>query len=107
MTLSDLVRTSAHKYADAPALTMKRGYRTYTLSYIELYKLAQRVALLLADHGIVPGENVVLLAPNSPAWVAVFFGAQLHGCRIVPLTIQSTADFVNKTITHTQARVFF
>lgn len=107
MTLVDLVRLSAQRYADKPALTMRRGYRTYTLSYQELYDLAKRIAMLLADRGIEPGENVVLLAANSPLWVAVFFGVQLRGCRIVPLTVQSTAEFVKKAIEQTKARIFF
>lgn len=107
MTLVDLVRISAQRYADNPALTMRRGYRTYTLTYQELYIMAKRIALFLADHGIEPGQNVILLASNSPLWVAIFFGVQLRGCRIVPLTVQSTAEFVKKTIEQTHARIVF
>jgi len=48
-----------------------------------------------------------MLAPNSPFWVAVFFGTLIRGARIVPLNIQSTRDFVLRAIKQTGARVFF
>ncbi len=107
MTLIDLLHKTARALPNHPAMTIKRGYRTYTISYKELYDLAQRCAVLLQESGITPGENVVLLAPNSPFWVIVFFGTLMRACRIVPLNVQSTPEFVHKTIRQTQARIFF
>jgi long-chain acyl-CoA synthetase len=107
MTVIDLLFASVKRYPNAPAVTIKRGYRTLTLTYTQLYDLARSVAGLLQKHGIRPGENVVLLAPNSPYWVAVYFGTIMNGCRIVPLTIQSQADFVEKALAQTDARIFF
>lgn len=107
MTLVDILHNSAQQHPNCAAVTMKRGYRTVTLTYAELYTLAKRVAVLLADNGIQPGENIVMLAPNSPYWVAVFFGIIMRGCHTVPLNTQSTQEFVNRTLEHTQSKIFF
>lgn len=107
MTLIDILKNSAKKYNKRPAFTIKRGYRTITFSYQEILALAQRVATLLKEHNIQPEENVILLAPNSPFWVIVFFGTLIRGCRIVPLNTQSTSEFVQKTIEQTKSRILF
>ncbi len=64
MTLIDILRSSVKKYPHYPAFTIKRGFRTLTLTYAQLYDLSLRVACLLERTGIQPGENVLLLAPN-------------------------------------------
>jgi len=107
MTLCDILCTSVKKYPHHPAFTIKRGFRTITLTYTQLYELSLRVACLLQKTGIKPGESVLLLAPNSPYWVAVYFGTLLHGCRIVPLTTQIQPEFITKALAQTEARVFF
>lgn len=107
MTLVDILKRSAQLHKNRPAVSMRRGYRTLTFSYEELYTNARRLAALLQAHNIQQGENVVILAPNSPLWVTVFFGTLIHGCRIVPLNIQSTPDFVRKTIENTNAKIVF
>ncbi len=107
MTLVDILKRSARKYPHETAVTIKRGFRTLNLTYKELYDLSKKVALFLKDHGVKNGDNVVLLAPNSPFWVAVYFGALMRGACIVPLNIQSTRDFVLRALKQTGARVFF
>ena len=107
MTLIDILKRSARKYPHGTAVTIKRGFRTLNLTYKELYDLSKKVALFLKDHGVKKGDNVVLLAPNSPYWVAVFFGTLMRGAHIVPLNVQSTRDFVLRALKQTGARVFF
>jgi len=107
MTLVDVLKRSARKYPNKKAVTIKRGYRTFNLTYKELYELSKKVALFLQEHGIKKGDCVLLLAPNSPFWVAVFFGALMRGCRIVPLNVQSTRDFVLRAIKQTGSRILF
>ncbi len=107
MTLIDILRSSVKRYPHYPALTIKRGFRTLTLTYTQLYDLSLRIACLLERTGIQPGENVLLLAPNSPYWVAVYFGTLLRGCHIVPLTMQTQPEFIHKALAQTDAHVFF
>ena len=40
------------------------------------------------------GERVLVWGPNSPEWVAAFFGCAQRGVVVVPLDVESTPDFV-------------
>lgn len=46
------------------------GHRTWT--HGEVHDLAARAATVLADHGVCPGDRVLLALPDSVAWVAAF-----------------------------------
>ena len=105
--LTSILKENAKRFALSPALTMQMGYRTITLTYAQVYDLARKVALLLEENGIGKGDPVLLCAPNSPYWGAVFWGSLLCGARPVPLNIQSTAHVIEKIAEQTQARILF
>ena len=67
--------------ADRPALHAPDGT---TWSYGELQRRANQVAqVLTADLGLVPGNRVLLRAPNTPWVVACWFGALKAGAVVV------------------------
>lgn len=96
-----------HKENTDPALTMRMGYRIVSLTYKDVYDLSLRVACLLKKHGVEKGDKVVLLAPNSPYWVCVFWGTLIRGAILVPMNVQSTASQVEKVLLKTGAKLFF
>ncbi len=53
------------------------------LSYSELDALANRIAHALIDMGVQKGDRVALLLPNSPQFVACFYGALKAGAIVV------------------------
>ncbi|BBC38922.1 AMP-binding protein [Streptomyces graminofaciens] len=53
---------------DRPAF--HQGHRAY--SHGEVHDLAARAATVLADHGVRPGDRVVLALPDSVTWAAAF-----------------------------------
>ena len=68
----------------APARTaMRAGNRQ--VSYGELDAAAARVAGLLLDDGLRPGERVLLLLPNVPEFAASYYGVLRAGGVAVPL----------------------
>ncbi|MFA6263571.1 MAG: AMP-binding protein [Candidatus Babeliales bacterium] len=107
MNLVEMLRTSAQKFAHLPALSMLMGYRTVRLTYAELYTMAQQVALLLEAKGCAKGDRVIICAPNSPYWVAVWWGCMLRGCWAVPLAMLSTASNLEKIIKQTSPKLIF
>lgn len=107
MILTQILTSNALLKPKSPALIMKIGYRTITLTYQDVLRYAQGVAALLAHHDIQKGEAVLIYAPNSPFWTCVFWGTLLRGCRIVPVTTQSTPDIINRIIQHTNAKIIF
>ncbi|MFH1831447.1 MAG: AMP-binding protein [bacterium] len=107
MLLTQYLEQNAQNFPNNPALTMRMGYRTVTLTYGQVYKHAQKVALFLEKHNVNLGDKVLLLAPNSPYWICVFWGCLLRGAILVPLNIQSTGELVNSIIKHTNPKLFF
>ena len=55
------------------------------VSYGELDAAAARVAALLRDDGLLPGERVLLLLPNVPEFAAAYYGVLRAGGVAVPL----------------------
>ncbi len=107
MLLTDILETNARQFPHKPALVMRMGYRTVSLSYRQVHELAIRSARLLERLGVQPGDRLPLLAPNSPYWICLFWGALLRGAVLVPLNIQMTAAMVARVVEQTGARVLF
>ncbi|MGB8862041.1 MAG: AMP-binding protein, partial [Ilumatobacteraceae bacterium] len=70
MALHDELHDAAQRAADRIALVCD-GRR---LSYGELAAEADRVASLLQQHGVLPGDRVVVFLPNSVDAVASIYG---------------------------------
>ncbi|EPR37689.1 benzoate-CoA ligase family [Desulfovibrio sp. X2] len=65
-----------------------------TLSYGELRGRARRFAGFFAAQGVAPGERVLLVLPDSPAFPAAFLGAMLAGaCPVAVNTFLKPEDY--------------
>src|SRR5437763_6553073 len=104
-TLSGFLDSIATTYSTGPALLFKRGLKTDTWTYEDLRDRANCVTHWLQSQGIGKGDRVVLWAPNSPWWVAVFFGILRNGSVLVPLDTRSSPDFVNRVIDQSEPRI--
>ncbi|HXW90333.1 MAG TPA: AMP-binding protein [Terriglobales bacterium] len=71
----------------------RKGYRSVRWTYREVVSMAFRFARELEVRGIAKGERVLIWAPNSAEWVAVFLGCLLRGVVVVPLDHIAQADF--------------
>lgn len=107
MTLTDLLEKNAKEFGDKIAFIMKIGYRTEKFTYSEVYNLSREVALFLRSLGVGKGDKVLVLAPNSPYWGILFWGAMLNGSILVPVNTQSTPEMIDKIIKNTQAKIVF
>jgi long-chain acyl-CoA synthetase len=81
MNLSNIIDRAAACFADKPALIF--GKRVY--SYGELQDSVNRIASHLVNEGLKPGDRVALYAPNSPQWVASYYGIIRAGGVVVCL----------------------
>jgi len=64
-SIPDTLRTTAARCPDREALVFGSRRRTYR----ELYQEVERTAAALAARGIAPGDRVLLVSPNSDAFV--------------------------------------
>jgi len=72
-------------YGQRPAVGLRAEFGLRWWSYERLGDEAWRMAGVLRDRGVRPGQHIVLWASNCPEWVACLLGAALRG--VVVLTV--------------------
>jgi long-chain acyl-CoA synthetase len=83
LNLAMLLETSARAYPDHDAVVTG----DLRLTYAQVNAAANRVASLLAAHGVGYGDRVALSCPNLPYFPIVYYGALKTGATVVPLNI--------------------
>lgn len=77
--------------ADRPAVHHASG----TLTYAALAELAGRIGNAFLDLGCVPGDRVMLLMDDEPAYPAAIMGAMRAGLIPILINIQSPAELLS------------
>jgi fatty-acyl-CoA synthase len=80
-TLGALLVRATDRYAERPAVKSSNGERTYA----EVRESAARVANVLRDHGLQPGDRVAIMFENRVEAVEVLMGITVGGFVIVPV----------------------
>jgi long-chain acyl-CoA synthetase len=93
------------QFAGDPAIVETRGYRRKSLTYAELRGNALSVSRVLANHGIGPGDRVVLWGPNSASWIAAFWAIQLRGAVAVPMDAGANLELVRRISHEAQVKL--
>lgn len=94
-TLLDLLDEAVAKYADRPALGVRRDDGTIeTWTYRELDRRSRAAAFRLRGLGLEPGDRILTWAPSTPSLAAVYFGAIRARLILVPLDLQMSLDAI-------------
>ncbi len=104
-TLIDLVATGAQRFGDKPALLIRPSFRTRVWRYRDLGRDVPRVARVLADAGIRPGDRAIIWAVNRPEWGLGFLGVAHAGGVSVPIDVRHPLDFAQKIVAQTGAKL--
>ena len=80
-------------------------YYSQQTTYEELLSQARKLAQLLVDNGLQPGERVGVLLPNLPEYLVSLFGTWLAGGVVVALSPLMVADQVGSFIAATGCRI--
>ena len=81
--LAEILVNTAQRRGDRPAL--KLG--DLTVTYRVLDDESARVAALLAQHGLRPGDRVGIMLPNVPQFAFAYYGTLRAGGTVVPMNI--------------------
>ncbi|MEM5947647.1 AMP-binding protein [Spirochaetia bacterium 38H-sp] len=102
-TLPELIRRSSERFSD------RILYRLYddgeikeSFSYGEVYEKIRAMAGLLTSLGVKPGDKVMLISENRPAWPVAYFAISFIGAVIVPVLIDFTASQVKTVFEHAE-----
>jgi long-chain acyl-CoA synthetase len=99
--LHSFVASAAQRFAQRPA-TMFYGA---TLTWRELYTLAQKFAQALIRLGVQQGDRVILNLPNTPQMVFCYYGVLLAGAIAVPYNPLATETEIAKVMVECGAKV--
>ncbi len=99
-TLYDLLRRSAVRYPDKPALIC--GHRRF--DYRQWLSQVDNTAQALLNSGLVPGQTVAIYAKNSGLYATVIFAAAKAGIILVPINFMLTADETQYILQHSNVR---
>jgi long-chain acyl-CoA synthetase len=103
-TLISFLETPSAR-GDEIAFAHRRGLRVERWTYGRLRDVAYQFARELDHRGIRKGERVLLWGENCAEWVAAFFGCLARGVIVVPLDLESAADFVARVQRQVNARL--
>src|SRR3954471_19582313 len=83
MNLASLLTDNAEERADDAALKLDDA----TVTYAMLDEGSARVAALLRDKGIEPGDRVGIMLPNVPYFALAYYGVLRAGGVVVPMNV--------------------
>ncbi|MFF3615033.1 long-chain fatty acid--CoA ligase [Streptomyces sp. NPDC002580] len=99
--LVTLLAASAAAHGDRVAVR----HDDSTLTYAELDDASARLATLLLDRGLAPGDRVAMTMPNVPLFPVVYYGILRAGGVVVPMNPLLKAREVAFTLRDCGARV--
>lgn len=103
-TLTDILEKSAEMYGDQTALQMKRDDIWVRYTYKEIHDLAGHIGWYWRQHGLHPGDRVLLFSENKPEWGIACFAAMAAGAAIVPVDRQTPVHEIWAMARFTSAR---
>src|ERR1700722_10279404 len=103
MNLGQLVSDSARRDPDRIAIKLDDAELNYAL----LEQGAMRVASLLGERGVEPGDRVAIMEPNVPYFAACYYGALRAGAIVVPLNVLNKRREVKFYLEDSGAKLLF
>src|SRR3954449_11752322 len=82
-SLAQHLTETAKAFADRPALKLD----DMIVNYAVLNEGATRIAGLLKDRGVEPGDRVGIMLPNVPYFGVVYYGILRAGGVVVPMNV--------------------
>ena len=101
MLVSDILEQAFLNDPDKAAVWHKGHWKTYR----EVRADAERIAALLVEAGVQPGDRVAILVENSFEYISAHFGALRAGAVDVSLNTELRADSLHELLLDCEAKV--
>jgi len=103
MNLAQILTESAERYPEQVAVKLD----DFELSYGLIEQAAMRMAGMLRERGVAPGDRVALMLPNVPHFVVVYYGILRAGAIAVPLNVLNKRREVEYYLRDSGAKLIF
>ncbi len=77
------------------------------LTFSEFGNEAERYSNVLKQNGIIKGDKVAILAPNSPQWGIAYFSIVSIGAVVVPLMNDFSSFEIENILSHSEVKTIF
>lgn len=104
LTLQSLIDYSVKHFAKLPSVSFVGGN---PMTYKELGKKIEEMAVVLFSLGLKKGDKVALLSHNMPNWVIAYFSVVSKGLIIVPILPDFTREEIDNVMIHSESKVLF
>jgi long-chain acyl-CoA synthetase len=101
--LAHNLTASAQRYPDSAALRIE----DVVITYAELDEATARVAGLLRERGLEPGDRVGIMLPNVPQFAFAYYGVLRAGAVVVPMNVLLKQREVEFYLGDPEAKVIF
>jgi acyl-CoA synthetase (AMP-forming)/AMP-acid ligase II len=107
LVVTDFIERAALVHPDRVAVVDEPGApgSLGRLSYADLWRRAQGMAIALEDLGVPPGARVAIVSPNSAKFLVSFFGVSGFGRVLVPINFRLNSEEVRYIVGHSGAEV--
>ena len=105
--LGQFLRAYAREHHERIAYEIKRGFRTATLSFADVYSLSLKTATLLQQCALQKGDTVAIWSPNMPEYAILYFGCWLLGVVAVPIDVRTTEETLQLFVTTANCKLGF
>ena len=103
-TLLDLL-PAMQCLGDREAIRFCNGFRTWKLSYRQLYDRIGAFASYLNQQDLKKGDRVLLWGDNRSEWVTVFWGCLVQGVQVVPVDARFSPGLVKRIQAEVKAKL--
>ena len=91
--------------ANREAIRYHNGYRTWKLTYGQLYRRICGFAHYLDKKGVRQGDRLLLWGENRPKWAVVFWACIARGVEVVPIDFRSSFELAARIQRDVKARL--
>ncbi|MFQ5789431.1 MAG: AMP-binding protein, partial [Acidobacteriota bacterium] len=93
------------RLSDREAIRFYNGFRTWKLTYRQLYRRIGGFVDYLDRCGLTKGDRLLLWGENRPEWIVVFWGSLARGVEVVPVDFGSSPRLLSRIQAEVQAKL--
>ncbi len=105
--LGELILDASGRYGNDVAFQVRRGFRLERVTFHQTGQRARRLAAWFRTRGLLPGDRVVVWAPNMPEYAVLYFGAWMAGIVVVPIDVRTKQEVLDRFVRASAPRLGF